>query len=71
MKFNGQRGMVPDDWKKLPSGLYVKVWTASELDPENRKIIVGAVHEFVDDMGWRIVTRAVRRQTASHDPSRN
>ncbi len=63
--------LVPDDWKKLPSGLYVKVWTAAELAPESRKIVIDAAHAFVDDLGWRIVTHVVRRQTASHDPSRN
>ena len=36
-KYDDPRSFVPDDWRRLPSGLYVKVWTAAELDPEERK----------------------------------
>ena len=70
-KYDDPRSFVPDDWRRLPSGLYVKVWTAAELDPEERKLVVGAVHAFADDLGWRIAVATLRHQAVKHDSSLN
>lgn len=53
MKYDSD--MVPDDWKQLPSGLLVKVWTARDLEPQRRKIITKIAHGFVDSLGWQMV----------------
>ena len=54
--------LIPDDWKKLPSGLFVKVWTAAELAPGERKLVTDVAHSFMDDFGWRLAVTRMRHR---------
>lgn len=59
--------IIPDDWKQLPSGLFVKVWTARDLEPEKRTVITKIAHGFADSLGWRLVTHELLHRDCTPD----